>query len=198
MFTGIIEALGEIAAIKAEQAHWRMSITAPDMFMALPIGASVACAGACLTIAGKQGRSFQVDVSRETWERTAISDWQIGAAIPLERAMTPQSRFDGHILTGHVDGVAELVSVEEVGESRALTLRAPRGLSRFIAAKGSIALDGVSLTVNLVKDDFFDMMIIPHTLNVLQWDALELGRRFNMEVDLIARYVARLLERKDR
>ena len=197
MFTGIIEALGAVAAIDSEAAHWRLSITAPDIFTRLPVGSSVACSGACLTITGTTEQAFQVDVSRETLDCTAIGDWQVGSTVALERAMTPQSRFDGHIVMGHVDGVADLIAIEEAGASRALTLRAPAALSRFIAAKGSIALDGVALTVNDVKGDFFDIMIIPHTLGVLKWDRLELGRRFNMEVDLIARYVARLLERRE-
>jgi riboflavin synthase len=162
------------------------------------LGASIACSGACLTVVAKGkdgGRGwFDVEASVETLAKTTMGDWRPGTRINLERALRIGDELGGHIVTGHVDGVARLVSREEVGGMARLGFEAPAGLAKFIAQKGSVTLDGTSLTVNGVEGARFDVMLIPHTLSVTTWGAAGEGDRVNLEVDLMARYAARLTE----
>jgi riboflavin synthase len=199
MFTGIVSDLGELLDVeeKAEGLR-RLRIGCnydPD---SIDIGASIACSGVCLTVVerGRAGNRqfFAVDAAAETLRMTTAQSWRRGAYLNLERALRMGDELGGHLVSGHVDGIAELIARDDFVDMAGLTLRAPVALSRFIAAKGSVALDGVSLTVNEVKGDTFSVLIIPHTLRVTTLGALTPGARVNLEVDQMARYAARLLE----
>jgi riboflavin synthase len=164
----------------------------------IDIGASIACSGICLTVVGR-GRtgnrsSFAVDAAAETLRMTTAGAWTRGTRLNLERSLHLGDELGGHLVSGHVDGIAELVSRDDFVDMAELRLRAPSELARFIAAKGSVALDGVSLTVNKVEGDTFSVLIIPHTLKVTMLGSLQVGAKLNLEVDLMARYAARLLE----
>ena len=200
MFTGIIEAQGTIKKLTKGNDVWQLLIEVPpnylEDYIQLPIGSSVACSGACLTIIKQEADSFVVEITTETQACTNLGKVKIGTKINLERAMSATSTFDGHIVTGHIDGQAEIETLTKQGQEMMLTLCAPSELSQYIAAKGSVALDGASLTVNRVDGDRFDIMLIPHTLEVLGWHALEKGYCFNLEIDLLSRYVARYLQRR--
>jgi riboflavin synthase len=199
MFTGIVNDLGEVleAEEKAEGLR-RLSIACgydPD---SIDIGASIACSGICLTVVGR-GRagnrsSFAVDAAAETLRMTTASAWQRGTRLNLERSLRLGDELGGHMISGHVDGIAELTKRENLPDMARLSLRVPGEFARFIAPKGSVALDGVSLTVNEVAGDTFSVLIIPHTLKVTTLGALQPGARLNLEVDMMARYAARLLE----
>jgi riboflavin synthase len=199
MFTGIVSDLGELLDVeeKAEGLR-RLRIGCnydPD---SIDIGASIACSGVCLTVVecGRAGNRqfFAVDAAAETLRMTTAESWRRGAHLNLERALRMGDELGGHLVSGHVDGIAELIARDDFVDMAGLTLRAPAALSRFIAAKGSVALDGVSLTVNEVKGETFSVLIIPHTLRVTTLGALTPGARVNLEVDQMARYAARLLE----
>ena len=196
MFTGIIEAIGKVKEVKRTNTGARIIIAAPPEFTAMPVGASIACSGACLTLVEKDKEHFSVDVSPETLACTSLASWDEGSAVNLERALEAGGRLDGHIVAGHVDGLAEVIALKELGESCSLTLRAPDDLTHLIAPKGSVALDGVSLTVNAVNGSAFEIMLIPHTLAITKWRRLKIGDRLNLEVDTVARYVAKLMEKK--
>ena len=196
MFTGIIEAIGKVKEVKRTNTGARIIIAAPPEFTAMPVGASIACSGACLTLVEKDEEHFSVDVSPETLACTSLASWDEGSAVNLERALEAGGRLDGHIVAGHVDGLAEVIALKELGESCSLTLRAPDDLTHLIAPKGSVALDGVSLTVNAVNGSAFEIMLIPHTLAITKWRRLKIGDRLNLEVDTVARYVAKLMEKK--
>lgn len=160
----------------------------------LALGDSVAVNGACLTVVAADGRTFEADVSSETLQRTTLGDLSPGSGVNLERALAVGGRLGGHLVSGHVDGVARVTGVARDGEMRRVTLEAPADLSRYVAAKGSVALDGVSLTVNGAAGHQFDVLLIPHTSSVTTLSDLTPGRRLNLEVDLVARYVVRYLE----
>lgn len=194
MFTGIVTDVGRVRAIRDTNRDLRFEIeTAFDM-AGVAIGASIACSGCCLTVVDKGDGWFAAEVSGETLGASTLAGWQAGASVNLERAARAGDELGGHIVSGHVDGVGEVLSVEPEGGSHRLRIRAPRPLHRYIAAKGSIAIEGVSLTVNDVEDDVFGVNIIPHT-----WDATTLGRLtsgagVNLEIDMLARYLARWQE----
>jgi riboflavin synthase len=199
MFTGIVSDLGEIAEVheKAEGLR-RLTIACgydPD---SIDIGASIACSGICLTVIarGRTGNraSFAVDAAAETLRMTTAGTWRHGTKLNLERSLRLGDELGGHMVSGHVDGIAELVARDDFLDSAELTLRVPAELARFIAQKGSVALDGVSLTVNKVEGDTFSVLIIPHTLKVTTLGTARPGTRLNLEVDQMARYAARLLE----
>jgi riboflavin synthase len=158
----------------------------------IDIGASIACNGVCLTVTETGEDWFDVSISAETLSKSTLGGWAEGAAVNLERALKVGDELGGHIVSGHVDGVAEIVATRDEGESTRYTFRAPGDLARFIAPKGSVALDGTSLTVNEVEGAEFGVNIIPHTKEVTTWGALKAGDRVNLEVDTMARYVARL------
>ncbi len=193
MFTGIITDVGEIRALENRgDLHARIA-TGYDT-SGIEIGASIACDGVCLTVTGTGADCFDVDISAETVSRTTLGDWSVGAAVNLERALKVGDELGGHIVSGHVDGVAEIVAMRDEGESTRFTFRAPEGLARYIAPKGSVALDGTSLTVNEVEGAEFGVNIIPHTKTVTTWGGARTGGRVNLEIDTLARYVARLQE----
>ena len=197
MFTGIVTDVGEVIALQdAGEGLTRLRIACSYDRASIAQGASIACAGVCLTVVGTgeaSGRTwFAVDAAAETLRLTTIGRWQVGTQVNLERALKHGDELGGHIVSGHVDGLAEVISREDGNESARLVLRAPSALSRFIAAKGSVTLDGVSLTVNTVKSDDFSVLIIPHTLNVTTLGMIRNGDRVNLEVDMLARYAARL------
>jgi riboflavin synthase len=200
MFTGIVSDLGEvIAADKRADDLRRLTIACSYDRAGIAEGASIACNGVCLTVVGTgsaEGRTwFAVDVAAETLAVTTARGWQRGARLNLERALRLGDELGGHLLAGHVDGIAELLARDELPGMARLAFRAPAPLARFIAPKGSVALDGVSLTVNEVDGDRFSALIIPHTLAVTTFAALRPRDCVNLEVDLMARYAARLLEK---
>ena len=199
MFTGIITDLGQVRQVERRGDTRFVLETAYDT-SDIAIGASIACSGACLTVVEKAGGWFAVEVSAETLACTTLGDWGPGTAVNLERALKLGDELDGHLVSGHVDGVAEVLECALEGDSQRFTLRAPAALAGFIAAKGSVALDGVSLTVNQVEDEAggavrFGVNIIAHTARQTSFGRLAPGARVNLEIDLLARYLQRLTER---
>lgn len=198
MFTGIVTDVGEVVAVEPRaEGLARLKIACgydPDT---IAIGASIACGGVCLTAVarGKDGNRawFAVDAAAETLRLTTVGKWQRGTRINLERALKIGDELGGHIVAGHADGLATLTGREDLSDMARLTFRVPSELARFIASKGSVALDGVSLTVNGVDGDTFTVLIIPHTLQVTTFGALRVGDDVNLEIDTMARYAARLL-----
>jgi riboflavin synthase len=199
MFTGIVTDIGEVIAVRvrAEGLH-RLKIACRYEHASIVEGASIACAGVCLTVVGvgeENGRTwFAVDAAAETLRLTTAGSWRHGTKINLERALKVGDEIGGHTVAGHADGIAAVVAREDLTEMARLALRAPDGLARYIAPKGSVALDGVSLTVNEVGGATFSVLVIPHTLQVTTLGALAVGDEVNLEVDLMARYAARLME----
>jgi riboflavin synthase len=196
MFTGIIQAVGRVAAIERRGGDARLRIAGLPLADGM-LGESIAVSGVCLTAVAFSADGFAADVSAETLACTTLGDWSVGQAVNLERALAVGDRLGGHIVSGHVDGVGEVVSRRPDGRSERFTLRAPAALARYIAAKGSITVDGVSLTVNTVAGAEFGVNIVPHTLAHTSLDGLRTGSRVNLEVDLLARYLERLLGRAD-
>lgn len=193
MFTGIVQASGEITAVTPAEQGARVVVRAPALDLSdVRVGDSISVDGVCLTAIAIHRDGFSVDVSQETLERTA--GFHDGAQVNLEKALRLSDRLGGHLVSGHVDGVGEVSRFEEVGDSRLLEVRAPPELARYIARKGSIAISGVSLTVNRVAGERFEVNLIPHTLAVTNLGALRAGARVNLEIDLVARYLERLLE----
>ena len=200
MFTGIVTDMGEVVAVEPRaEGLARLRIACrydPDT---IDIGASIACSGVCLTVVGR-GRDgnrgwFAVDAAAETLRVTTIGTWRGGTRVNLERALRIGDELGGHIVAGHADGLAQVLRREDLTDMARFTLRAPAELARFVAPKGSVALDGVSLTVNEAAEDTFSVLIIPHTLEVTTLAALAVGDTVNLEVDLMARYAARLMDR---
>jgi len=202
MFTGLVSDIGEIIAVR-ERAEGlrRLAIACSYPRASISEGASIACAGVCLTVvetADEGGRtSFAVDAAAETLKLTTVGRWQAGRRINLERALKLGDELGGHLVAGHVDGVAVVTARDELTDMLRLELRVPAGLARFVAAKGSVALDGVSLTINEVAGDTFSVLIIPHTLRVTTLGGLAQGAEVNIEVDVMARYAARLVESRE-
>ena len=198
MFTGIITSVGEITAAERRNDDLRLTIACDYAPAGVAIGASIACAGVCLTVVetGPHARGgwFKVDVSAETLSKTTFGERAVGDRINLERAMKIGDELGGHIVSGHVDGVGHIAALRDDGESLRVEVEAPMALARFIAAKGSIAIDGVSLTVNEVDGARFGVNLIPHTRKVTTFCDLARGQTVNVEIDLLARYVARLAE----
>jgi riboflavin synthase len=194
MFTGIVSDIGEVVA----REDGRFSIRARYAPASLEVGASMACDGCCLTMTSvrEDGKSsvFTVDTSNETRAKTTIADWKPGRRVNLERPLQTGAELGGHVVMGHVDGLARILDVRPDGDGRRFSFEAPDHLAPYIAPKGSIALDGISLTVNEVSDNRFGVNVIPHTLTVTTWGAKTPGQSVNLEVDVFARYVARLLE----
>ncbi len=190
MFTGIISDRGELRAIEGESDK-RLVIATSYPVESIAIGASIACSGVCLTVVDRRADWLAFDVSAETLACTTLGDWRVGAAVNLERPLTLDDELGGHMVLGHVDGVARIEASDAEGDSRRLSLAAPEALAGFIAAKGSVAVDGVSLTVNRVESTVFEVNIIPHTLAVTTLGEIRLGDRVNLEIDVLARYVAR-------
>jgi riboflavin synthase len=196
MFTGIITDIGELA----ERAGGRLAIRCSYAAQGIAIGASIACDGVCLTVTtvtpAGSGSLFIVDVSNETLSKTTLGDWRPGQRINLERSLKAGDELGGHIVSGHVDGVARILDIRPDGESRRFTVEMPPPLARYVASKGSVALDGISLTVNDVDQTRFGVNLIPHTLTHTTWGAKKPGDRVNLEIDVLARYVLRAMELK--
>ena len=193
MFTGIITATGKIIRVQPLEGGLRLTVSAPKLGLGnVAIGDSIAHGGVCLTVIGKTRTSYQVDVSRETLNCTVGLDAE-GGEVNLEKAMRLSDFIGGHLVSGHVDGVGEVVKFEPVGESHELVIKAPKELAKYVARKGSVTVDGVSLTTNRVKGRRFSINLIPHTVEVTTLKHLKAGGRVNLEVDLIARYVERML-----
>jgi riboflavin synthase len=193
MFTGIIAAMGTVAKVDRTRGDVRFVIETPWIMDTVDMGASIACSGCCLTVVEKGGTHFTVDVSAETLSKTNLGEWDIGTKINLERSLRLGDELGGHIVSGHVDGLAVLESIAPEGDSYRLKIRVPDHLKLFIAPKGSVALDGISLTVNEVEDTVFGVNIIPHTWNVTTLGQRKAGDNLNLEADLLARYAARIL-----
>lgn len=191
MFTGIITDMGEIRSLD-QRGDLRARIGCGYDTSTIEIGASIACDGVCLTVIATGPDWFEVEISAETVSKSNLSDWDAGRAVNLERALKVGDELGGHIVSGHVDGVAEVVAIRDEGDSTRVTLRAPESLARFIAPKGSVALNGTSLTVNEVAGCDFGINFIPHTKDVTTWGRVATGDRVNLEIDTLARYVARL------
>ena len=199
MFTGIVTDIGEVLATQpAGEGLHRLKIACRYDRSSIAGGASIACSGVCLTVVGtgaENGRTwFAADAAAETLKVTTVGRWRPGTRINLERALKHGDELGGHMVSGHVDGLAEVLSREDGSESARFTLRVPPELARFIATKGSVTLDGVSLTVNTVQGDIFSVLIIPHTLKATTLGTLRAGDAVNLEVDMLARYAARLAE----
>ena len=192
MFTGIVTDLGRVRAIE-KRGDTRIEIETSYDTDDIDIGASIACSGPCLTVIEKGRGWFAVEASAETLDRTALGDWQVGTPVNLERAMKVGDELGGHIVSGHVDAVATIVDMHPEGDSVRFTFEAPETFARYLAAKGSVCLDGVSLTVNEVEGNRFGVNIIGHTQAVTTFGHRKVGDRINLEIDTIARYVARLL-----
>ncbi len=194
MFTGIVRARGRITGRVSRGGDWRYRIDCGTLETAgLPPGASLAVNGVCLTVVERTGREVAVDVSQETLRCTTFADLAPGCAVNLEPALAVGDALGGHFVSGHVDGVGTVTAIAPAGRSRELTIALPAALARYVAPKGSICVDGVSLTVNEVQDTAFSVNIIPHTLEVTVIGEYAVGRRVNLEVDLLARYLERLL-----
>jgi riboflavin synthase len=200
MFTGIVTSVGTVAQVTEAGATRQVVIAADFDPTGLVIGASVACAGICLTVTGRTpeagGTAFTVDIGPETLALTTAAAWDAGTRVNLERSLRIGDELGGHLVTGHIDGVANILRREDLGETVRFTFEAPAALARFIAAKGSVALDGTSLTVNTIDGVRFTCHLIPHTLAVTTWSDRRGGDAVNLEVDLMARYAARLTEMK--
>ena len=199
MFTGIVTDIGTVAAVKPLSEGVCLRIDTAYDPETIAIGASISCGGVCLTVTalpehGSNARWFEVEAWEEALRLTTASSWKSGSKVNLERALKIGDELGGHIVSGHVDGTAEIVERKDEGDAVRFTLEAPRHLAKFIAPKGSVALDGTSLTVNKVEGTRFDVLLIHHSLTVTTWGERKLGDRVNLEIDTMARYAARLAE----
>ena len=194
MFTGIISAIGDITNLEERAGDARLTIRTGNLSLTdVQLGDSIACNGACLTVIELTSQGFVADVSVETLNLTTIGNWQTGSRINLEKAMRATDRLGGHIVSGHIDGIGEVVALEEDARSWRFRIRVPREIAKYIAHKGSITLDGTSLTVNTVDGAEFELNIIPHTMTHTVMGDYKIGSKVNLEVDLVARYLERLL-----
>ncbi|MDH5784897.1 MAG: riboflavin synthase [Chromatiales bacterium] len=194
MFTGIIEAVGTVRSLESRGSDMRVTIRSGELDLGdVKLGDSIAVNGICLTVVCLPGDGFVADVSNETVGRSAFADLKVGSRVNLEKALTPTTRLGGHLVSGHVDGVGELLSLSNDGRSVKMRIQAPAELAKYIAEKGSITVDGVSLTVNGVNGRVFDLNIIPHTMRSTTLIDFSAGQHINLEVDLVARYLERLL-----
>jgi len=194
MFTGIVTDVGKVRAVRDTNRDRRFEIEIAFDLSTVEIGASIAHAGCCLTVVEKGEGWFAVEVSGETLDRTTLGEWSEGRPVNLERSARVGDELGGHIVSGHVDGVGEIISIVSEGGSHRVKVRVPRPLHRYIAPKGSIAIEGVSLTVNEVEDDVFGVNLIPHTWEVTTLGGLSVGSKVNLEIDMLARYLARWRE----
>ncbi|AAV95039.1 riboflavin synthase [Ruegeria pomeroyi] len=193
MFTGIVTDIGTVVELE-QRGDLRARIRTGYDTSGIDIGASIASDGVCLTVIALGPDWYDVEISAETVSKTNLGGWSVGKRVNLERALKVGDELGGHIVSGHVDGVAEVVAMADEGDSTRVTLRAPADLARFIAPKGSVALNGTSLTVNAVEGAEFGINFIPHTKEATTWGGVAVGDRVNLEIDMLARYVARLAE----
>ena len=193
MFTGIVEAMGVVQTLEQRQGDVRITIATGDLDISdVHIGDSICTSGCCLTVIALGEGTMSADVSTETLSVTTLKHWSHDTAVNLERSLTPSTRMGGHFVSGHVDGIAEVIERESSARAEVFWLRAPDELAKYIAKKGSVTIDGVSLTVNAVRGAEFSLTIVPHTLDVTTIGLLHPGVKVNLEVDLIARYLERL------
>jgi riboflavin synthase len=198
MFTGLIEGVGRVISLEPRGGDMRLRIDVGSLpFEGVALGESIAVSGVCLTVVEFDAHSFAADASNETLALTTLGDLAVGQAVNLERAMRPTDRLGGHLVSGHVDGVGRVLSVHGDARSQRWRFAAPVALSKYIAAKGSICVDGVSLTVNAVDDEGFEVALIPHTVAHTAFSTTRLGEKVNLEIDLVARYVERLLSARE-
>ena len=198
MFTGIIEAIGALTSLSQKESEWRLTISAGKLDMSdVKLGDSIAVNGCCLTVVDRGDKHFSADVSQETLRCTTLGSLQKNSRLNLEKAMLASSRFGGHIVSGHVDGVGELLASQPEGKSIRLDFSIPDELTKYVAAKGSICIDGTSMTVNEVRGSTFSINVIPHTQEETIIGEFKLGQRVNIEVDLVARYLERLVLARD-
>ncbi|WP_394150655.1 riboflavin synthase [Vibrio maritimus] len=194
MFTGIIEAVGTLKAITPKGEDISVTVEVGKLDMGdVKLGDSIATNGVCLTVTDFSETSYQADLSVETLNKTGFADYRVGDKVNLEKAMLPTTRFGGHIVSGHVDGVGEIVDRQHVGRAIEFWVQMPSELSKYVAEKGSITVDGISLTVNDLRKDAFKLTIVPHTTEETTIDHFQVGRKVNLEVDVLARYMERLL-----
>lgn len=198
MFSGIISDVGMVESAGGGENLRHLRIASSYAAESIALGASIACSGICLTVTARgtpnNGSWFEADLGAETLARTTAKHWEKGTRLNLERALRLGDELSGHMVSGHVDGTAEIIAVANFEGMRRIALKAPHDLARFIAEKGSVALDGTSLTVNSVEGDDFSVLLIPHTLKMTTWGSVQIGTCVNLEVDLLARYAARLAE----
>jgi riboflavin synthase len=192
MFTGIITDIGRVAAVE-RRGDTRYRLATSHDTAGIAIGASIACSGVCLTVVETGSDWFAVDVSGETLSKTTLGDWREGTRVNLERALGLGDELGGHLVSGHVDGITEIVEIRPDGDSLVFAFALPNWLAPYVAPKGSVALDGVSLTVNGVAEDRFDINVIPHTQGTTTFGEAEVGRKLNVEIDMLARYVRRAM-----
>jgi len=198
MFTGIIAAIGKIEVVQAKGGDLRLQVSTQQLDLAdVKLGDSVAINGVCLTVVDISGATLSFDVSRESLDRTSLGAVQTGSEVNLEKALAVGDRLGGHFVSGHVDGLGTVISRQESARSVQFRFEVPTGLERYIAEKGSICIDGTSLTVNNVADNWFEVNIIPHTMQKTIMSHYQVGTKVNLEVDLIARYLERLLPQQD-
>lgn len=194
MFTGIIETVGEVVAKELREGDVKLTLKADESYLeAVMLGDSIACNGVCLTVVDRTSNQFMLDVSVETLSLTTIGDWDVGSKVNLEQAMIASRRFGGHIVSGHIDRIGEIIDITEDARSWRMTVRVPKNIRQYIAKKGSICVDGVSLTINSVEDSEFSVNIVPHTLSHTIIGDYKLNQKVNIEIDTIARYVERLV-----
>ncbi|MBC6407150.1 MAG: riboflavin synthase [Rhodobacteraceae bacterium] len=193
MFTGIITDIARLRHLE-RQGDWRARLATRYDTSAIDIGASIACDGVCLTVVATGADWFEVALSAETRARTNLAQWRMDQCINLERSLRVGDELGGHIVLGHVDGTADITALHPEGDSLRVYLRAPKPLARFIAPKGAVALNGTSLTVNQVEEQIFDVNLIPHTQQATNWASAAVGQKVNLEIDTLARYVARLVD----
>lgn len=194
MFTGIVESVGVIRSITPKGEDIRLTIDVNQLDMSdVQLGDSIATNGVCLTVVEFDSQSYAADLSLETLKRSSFSQAQVGSKVNLEKAMLPTTRFGGHIVSGHVDDVGEIIERQQVGRAVEYWIQIPEHLERYIAEKGSITIDGISLTVNALRKNAFKITIVPHTSDQTTIDTFNVGRRVNLEVDVISRYLERLL-----
>ena len=194
MFTGIIETVGEVVAKELREGDVKLTLKADESYLeAVMLGDSIACNGVCLTVVDRTSNQFMLDVSVETLSLTTIGNWDVGSKVNLEQAMIASSRFGGHIVSGHIDRIGEIIDITEDARSWRMRVRVPKNIRQYIAKKGSISVDGVSLTINSVEDNEFSVNIVPHTLSHTIIGDYKLNQKVNIEIDTIARYVERLV-----
>ncbi len=198
MFTGLIEGVGQVAALEPRGGDVRLRIAAGSLpFADVALGESIAVSGVCLTVIEFDAGSFAADASTETLTLTTLGGMIVGQAVNLERAMRPTDRLGGHLVSGHVDGVGRVLSIHDDARAQRWRFAAPASLSKYIATKGSICVDGVSLTVNAVDSEGFEVALIPHTVSHTAFSSTRVGDPVNLEIDLVARYVERLLSARE-
>jgi len=195
MYTGIVQEMGEITSID-KSGDWIVTVRSPETANGIELGASVAFDGICLTVIEMNGDSFKVQLSNETLDKTTASDWIVGSFVNMERSLRMGDELGGHMVSGHVDGIAKIISIEKEQDSLKFTYEIPKEFSLYLAPKSSITLDGISLTVNDVNENRFCVNIIPHTQKVTTMGNKKIGDSLNFEIDMIARYVGQILENR--